>query len=153
MKHDDSQFARTLVAGMPDAIVFADAEGLIRVWNAGAARIFGFSEQEALGQSLDIVIPATLRDRHWTGFRETMRTGRTQYDDGQTLSVPAIRKDGTRLSVEFTIVPFTGADGHIAGIAAIMRDVSARFEETRALRKQLAEARADSTQSQLQQHP
>ena len=153
MKHDDCQFARTLVAGMPDAIVFADAEGLIRVWNAGAARIFGFSEQEALGQSLDIVIPATLRDRHWTGFRETMRTGRTQYDDGQTLSVPAIRKDGTRLSVEFTIVPFTGADGHIAGIAAIVRDVSARFEETRALRKQLAEARAGSAQAQFPEHP
>ena len=123
--------------GMPDAIVFADADGLIQVWNAGAARLFGFTEAEALGQPLDIIIPASLRDRHWHGFHETMRTGQTRYGDGQILAVPAIRKDGTRLSVEFTIVPFTDADGHMTGIAAIMRDVTARFEELRDLRKQL----------------
>ncbi len=131
-------FARTLVAGMPDAIVFADPEGRIQVWNRGAERMFGFAEAEAVGQPLDIIIPAGLRDRHWHGFQETMRTGRTRYGDGQILAVPAIRKDGTRLSVEFTIVPFTGDDGRITGIAAIMRDVTARFEELRALRQQLA---------------
>ena len=101
----------------------------IRVWNVGAARLFGFTEAEALGQPLDIIIPAGLRDRHWHGFHETMRTGQTRYGDGQILAVPAIRKDGTRLSVEFTIVPFTGADGRMTGIAAIMRDATARFEE------------------------
>jgi PAS domain S-box-containing protein len=138
MTIDPNRFARTLVDGMPDAIVYADETGLIRVWNAGAARMFGFSETEALGQPLDIIIPAGLRDRHWQGFRETMRTGQTRYGDGQILAVPATRKDGTRLSVEFTIVPFTGADGHMTGIAAIMRDTTARFEELRALRKQVA---------------
>ena len=142
MTPDKDQFARTLVAGMPDAIVHADENGTIRIWNAGAARMFGFTEHEALGQSLYILVPASLRDRHWAGFRETMRTGRTQYDSGQTLSVPAIRKDGTRFSVEFTIVPFIAPDGRLTGIAAIMRDVTARFEEVRTLRKQLAEARA-----------
>ena len=96
MKLDKDEFARTLVAGMPDAIVHAGEAGTIQVWNAGAARMFGFTEQEALGQSLDIIIPTNLRDRHWAGYRETMRTGRTQYDSGQTLSVPAIRKDGSR---------------------------------------------------------
>ncbi|HEY4173714.1 MAG TPA: PAS domain-containing protein, partial [Rhodopila sp.] len=84
-------FARTLVAGMPDAIVYADAAGVIRVWNAGATRMFGFSEQEALGQSLDIIIPAGLQDRHWQGYHETMRTGETRYGDGQILAVPATR--------------------------------------------------------------
>jgi PAS domain S-box-containing protein len=123
---------------MPDAIVFADATGVIRLWNRGAERMFGFTEAEAQGQPLDIIIPAGLRDRHWQGFHETMRTGQTRYGDGQILAVPATRKDGTRLSVEFTIVPFTGDDGRITGIAAIMRDVTARFQELQSLRKQLA---------------
>lgn len=138
MALDPDRFARALVDGMPDAIVYADAAGLIRVWNAGAVRMFGFSEAEALGESLDIIIPASLRGRHWHGYHETMRTGQTRYGDGQILAVPATHKDGTRLSVEFTIVPFTGEDGRMDGIGAIMRDATARFEETRALRKQLA---------------
>jgi len=138
MPFDPDHFARTLVAGMPDAIVYADEAGLIRVWNAGAVRMFGFPEHEALGRSLDIIVPVNLRDRHWQGYRETIRTGQTRYGDGQILSVPAVRKDGTRLSVEFTIVPFTGEAGQMMGIAAIMRDTTARFEELRTLRKQLA---------------
>jgi len=135
-------FASTLVAGMPDAIVYADAAGKIGVWNAGATRMFGFSEQEALGQSLDIIIPSGLQGRHWQGYHETMRTGETRYGDGQTLAVPAMRKDGTRISVEFTIVPFTGPDGKMTGIAAIMRDTTERFEELRSLRRQLAASQA-----------
>ena len=138
MTFDPDRFAQTLVAGIPDAIVYADETGLIRFWNAGAARIFGFTEQEALGRSLDIIIPGNLQQRHWHGYRETMRTGQTRYGDGAILSVPAVRKDGTRISVEFTIVPFRGDDGRMAGVAAIMRDATARFEELRALRKQLA---------------
>jgi len=129
---------RALVDGMPDAIVHADETGLIRVWNAGAVRMFGFSEAEALGRPLDIIIPVGLRERHWEGFRETMRTGQTHYGDGQILAAPATRKDGTRLSVEFTLVPFNRDDGRMTGIAAIMRDTTARFEELRALRKQVA---------------
>jgi PAS domain S-box-containing protein len=138
MTPDPDRFARSLVDGMPDAIIFADASGVIQVWNRGAERMFGFTAAEALGGQLDIIIPASLRDRHWQGFRETMQTGQTRYGDGQILAVPAVRKDGTRLSVEFTIVPFTGDDGRITGIAAIMRDVTARFEELRSLRRQLA---------------
>jgi PAS domain S-box-containing protein len=146
MPPDPDHFARALVDGMPDAIVYADAAGLIQVWNAGAVRMFGFSQAEALGQTLDIIIPGSLRDRHWHGYQETMRTGHTHYGDGQILAVPAIRKDGTRLSVEFTIVPFTAEDGVMTGIAAIMRDATARFEELRALRKQLAERPAGKAQ-------
>ena len=139
---DPELFASALVAGMSDALVYADAEGTIRVWNRGAVRIFGFSEAEAVGQSLDIIIPAGLRERHWQGFRETMRTGQTRYGDGQILSVPAVRKDGSRLSVEFTIVPFVDAAGRMDGIAAIMRDATKSFEELRALRKEIAALRA-----------
>jgi PAS domain S-box-containing protein len=138
MPYDPDNFARTLVKGMPDAIVYADQSGLIRVWNAGAVRMFGFTEAEALGQPLDIIIPGGLRERHWSGYRETMRTGQTRYGDGQILAVLATRKDGARISVEFTFVPFHSDGGGMAGIAAIMRDCTARFEELRAPRKQLA---------------
>lgn len=141
MNFDPERFAATLVAGMPDAIVYAGADGLIQIWNAGAVRIFGFTEQEALGQSLNIIIPGGLRDRHWHGYREMMRTGETRYGEGQILAVPAVRKDGSRISVEFTIVPFTDDDGRMIGIAAIMRDTTARFEELRTLRKELAALR------------
>jgi PAS domain S-box-containing protein len=138
MELDPAQFAERLVSGMSDAIVYADAAGVIRLWNRGAARIFGFTEAEALGRSLDIIIPEGLRDRHWQGYRATMRTGQSRYGDGHILSVPALRKDGTRISVEFTIVPFTGDSGQMIGIAAVMRDATERFEELRALRRQLA---------------
>ena len=138
MELDPDQFADRLVSGMPDAIVYADAEGVIRRWSRGATRIFGFAEAEALGRSLDIIIPENLRERHWQGYRATMRTGKTRYGDGQILSVPAMCKDGARISVEFTIVPFSDDSGQMVGIAAIMRDTTARFEELRALRRQLA---------------
>lgn len=138
MLPDPDRFARTLVDNMPDAIVFADASGLIQVWNQGATRLFGHAAAEAIGQTLDLIIPANLRQRHWDGYHATMRTGQTRYGDGQVLSVPAQRKDGTRISVEFTVVPFTDDAGTMIGIAAVMRDATARFEETRALRKQLA---------------
>ena len=132
-----AHFAERLVSGMSDAIVYADAEGVIRVWNRGATRVFGFAEAEAVGRSLDIIIPENLRERHWQGYGATMRTGQSRYGDGQILSVPAVRKDGTRVSVEFTIVPFSDDAGRMIGIAAIMRDATARFEELRALRRQL----------------
>jgi PAS domain S-box-containing protein len=140
MNLDPQLFAERLVAGMSDAIIYADAKGAIRFWNSGATRIFGFAEAEAIGQSLDIIIPERLRARHWTGFRETMRTGQSRYDSGQLLAVPAIRKDGAPISVEFTIVPFADDSGQMIGIAAVMRDVTARFEELRNLRRQMAAA-------------
>ncbi len=140
----EPNFAETLIAKMPDALIHADTMGMIRVWNDGAVRMFGHTAAEAVGQSLDLIIPAGLRERHWGGYHETMRTGRTQYGEGQTLSVPALRKDGTRLSVAFTIVPFLDKAGAMTGIAAIMRDVTAQFEETRALRKEIAALREKS---------
>jgi PAS domain S-box-containing protein len=144
MPADFEHFAERLVAGLSDAIVYADVEGVIRRWSPGAVRIFGFTESEALGRSLDIIIPEVLRERHWKGFDATMQTGRSRYADGQVLSVPAQRKDGSRISVEFIIVPFTDDAGRMLGIAAIMRDATARFEELRALRKELAARPADS---------
>ena len=129
----------------PDAIVFADAEGIIRFWNRGAERIFGFAEAEALGESLDIIIPDNLRARHWEGFTATMKSGSTRYGAGEILAVPALRKDGRRISIEFTILPFRDDAARIIGIAAMLRDVTVRFEEMRALRRQLAQRMEDKS--------
>ena len=140
MSFDFDRFAATLVRSMPDAVVYSDAVGRIQFWNAGAERMFGHTASEALGQSLDIIIPTSLRDRHWAGYDKTMQTGATRYGAGDLLSVPAIRKDGTRISVEFTITPFRDESGRMLGIAAVMRDVTARFEELKALRKRAGDA-------------
>ncbi|HEX2335563.1 MAG TPA: PAS domain S-box protein [Hyphomicrobiaceae bacterium] len=135
-------FEARFLANAPDGILFADHDGVIRFWNAGCERIFGHAASEAVGQSLDIIIPAALRARHWQGYANTMRTGQSRYAAGDLLAVPAVRKDGARLSVEFSIVPFLDAENRMLGMGAVMRDVTERFEETKALRKALAATRA-----------
>ncbi len=137
MNIDDPQFAAALVGEMPDAVIYADADGVIRLWNRGAERIFGHTAAEAIGRSLDLIIPDRLRARHWAGYRRTIETGQSRYGEGDLLAVPALHKDGSRISVEFTIVPFRAADGRMAGIAAVMRDVTRRFEEIKRLRGEL----------------
>ena len=121
-----------------DAIVAADQDGVIRFWNPGAARIFGFAEAEALGQSLDIIIPERLRERHWHGYREMMRTGQSRYSGGDMLSVPALHKNGGRLSIEFTLSALKNSQGEVMAVVAVMRDVTARFDELKRLRQQKA---------------
>ena len=135
---NQGDFAKALVSEGPDAILYADKDGVIRMWNGGCERIFGFAEKEAVGQSLDIIIPETLRARHWRGYAETMQTGQTRYGAGDLLSVPAIRKDGVRISVEFSITPFRDDEGRMIGLGAILRDVTKGFEEMKALRKAAA---------------
>ena len=138
MDCDVARFAATLVNAMADAVIYADAQGIVRFWSPGAERMFGFARAEAVGQSLDIIIPQNLRQRHWDGFNETVRTGRSRYQSGSVLAVPASRKDGSRISVEFTTVPFHDDAERMAGIAVVMRDVTERFEEMKALRKAAA---------------
>ena len=141
------EFCRTLLENAPDAIIYADVGGMIRFWNRGAERLFGYTEAEVLGHSLDVIIPEALRKRHWDAYAETMRTGTTRYGAGDVLAVPAVRKDGTRVSIEFSILLFRSREGHMLGAAAILRDVSKRFEETRALRSELAALRKQLEES------
>lgn len=129
-----------LLASASDAIIATDRAGHITLWNPGAERIFGFSAAEALGQSLDLIIPENLRARHWSGYRHAMATGESRYGHGDVLSVPGLTKDGGRISVEFTIVMLRDEQDGPAGTVAILRDVSKRFEEVRELRRQLADA-------------
>lgn len=118
-----------------DAIVASDKDGIIKFWNPGAERIFGYTSGDAIGQSLGIIIPEQLRVRHWQGYRQVMSTGESRYGHGDVLAVPGIRKDGGRVSLEFTIVPIRDETGQVIGMGAVMRDVTARFEEMRALRQ------------------
>ena len=135
---DLATFCRSLVADAPDAIIYADADRLVRYWNHGAERLFGFSSDEALGESLDLIIPENLRKRHWEGYARTMQTGLTRYGQGDVLAVPALRKDGSRVSVEFTILPFRDNEGKMRGIGAILRDVTKRYRELKALKLAVA---------------
>ncbi len=135
-------FYKVFLFDMPDGVLLADDKGVIRMWNAGCQRIFGFTADEAIGQPLDIIIPENLRARHSEGYAQTMRTGHSRYGNGDLLAVPAMRKDGSRISVEFSILPFQDADGRIVGIGAVMRDVTKKFEEMKSLKKALAAARA-----------
>jgi len=134
--------ATAILSAAADAVVATDHDGIIRVWNPGAKRIFGYRADEALGQSLDLIIPEPLRARHWEGFHRVMATGESHYGAGDLLSVPGLRKDGQRISLEFTVVPLKDEAGRMQGLAAVMRDVTSRFEEIRGLKKRLAEASA-----------
>jgi len=121
-----------------DGIVIADTAGRVVFWNAAAERIFGFREAEALGASLDLIIPARYRERHWRGFETVMRTGVTRYGT-ELLRVPALHKDGRALSIAFTVCLLPGPDGKPNAIAAFIRDETARWQEEKDLRRRLAE--------------
>jgi PAS domain S-box-containing protein len=130
--------SRRIVEEAPDSIIFSDREGTIRLWNAGAEAVFGWRADEAVGRSLDLIVPEKQRGRHWEGYRAVMATGVTRYGRGELLKVPAIRKDGRRISVEFSILLPRDAAGEVLGAAAILRDVTERWEQDRALRQRLA---------------
>ena len=129
--------SQQIVEKAADAIIFADREGIIRLWNSGAEAIFGYSAEEAIGETLDPIVPEKLRERHWEGYRKVMETGVTRYGS-ELLAVPALNKDDSRMSVEFTIVLLKDDSGKPQGTAAIMRDVTKRWQKEKELKKRLA---------------
>ena len=140
-------FFEHLAVHCPDAVVFADREGTIRFWNRSAERVFGFAAAEALGQSLDLIVPERQRARHWEGYDRVMAGTASRYGEGVLLAVPAMRKDGRRISIEFTILPLHDASRTILGITAFLRDVTDRFEELRSLRRELRRSSPRATQN------
>jgi PAS domain S-box-containing protein len=126
-----------IISAKSDAIVAADKDGNVVFWNPGAERIFGYASADAVGRSLDIIIPTRLRKRHWDGYHRVMKTGETRYGHGDILAVPAIKKNGVGLSIEFSIVPLRNETDELVGLIAIIRDVTKRFEEIRALKRKL----------------
>jgi len=149
----DIDFAQ-LAAAAGDAIVVSNAEGIITYWNASATRIFGFSEAEALGRTLDLITPERQRQRHWDGYHKTMRTGQTKYGS-DLLRVPALRKSGEALSIAFTVALLQDANNVVTAIVAIIRDETMRWNDEREIRSQLAamEARATKAEEALKISP
>jgi PAS domain S-box-containing protein len=127
-----------LVHALGDAVIVADPEGRVRLWTPAAERIFGYPADEVVGRSLDLIIPERFRERHWTGYHEVMRTGVTRYG-ADVLRVPAVRKGGEPISIAFTVALLRDAAGHVSGIAAVVRDETARWAEEQGLRRRLAE--------------
>jgi len=133
---------KQLVDGAGDAIVVCDAVGAIVLWNRAAERIFGFTAEQTLGQSLDMIIPQRQRNRHWEGYHKTMATAVTKYGS-DVLRVPALHSDGRTLSIAFTVSLLMSPDHKVQGIVAIVRDETSRFGEERAMRKRIMELEAE----------
>ena len=134
---DHGWLYQRIVEDSPVAVLFADREGKIRLWNAGAEAMFGYTAAEALGQSLDLIVPEKQRSRHWEGWERVMTTGVTKYGR-DPLAVPASRKDGSRLSIEFYVVLLRGPSGELMGVAALVQDVTVRFQQQKEMRARLA---------------
>ena len=130
-----------LVAAVGDAVMVCDAQGAILLWNPACERLFGHTEAEVLGKTMDMIIPERLRKRHWEGYEKTMATGITKYGH-DVLRVPAVDKQGRTMSIAFTVAMLHSPDGKVSAIAAIIRDETGRFNDERALKKRVAELEA-----------
>lgn len=133
---DQELIYRQIVDLSQDGIIFTDRDGNIRLWNLGAETIFGYTREEAIGNGLDLIIPEKLRQRHWEGYDKVMETGKSRYRK-ELLKVPAIRNNGTRISVEFTIMLVRNLENEIVGTAAIIRDVTERWKQEKKLKGRL----------------
>ena len=129
------------VSALGDGVIVCDAAGAITVWNGAATRIFGFTEEDAIGKSLDLIIPERQRQRHWDGYHKTMATGITRYG-ADLLRVPALHKEGRPLSIAFTVAMLHNPDGTVSAIVAIVRDETTRWTEERALKAKVAQLEA-----------
>jgi PAS domain S-box-containing protein len=135
--HSNEWLCQKIVEDTQLAVVFADRDGIIRLWNSGAETIFGYRAEEAVGQTLDLIVPERQRARHWEGYRRVMATGVTKYGR-QLLAVPATTKDGRRISIEFNVTLVHAPTGELLGVAAILQDVTARFQQQKELKERLA---------------
>jgi PAS domain S-box-containing protein len=150
---DTEMIYQQIIENSQDAILFADRDGIIDLWNSGAEEIFGYTKEEAQGKSLDLIVPEKLRQRHWEGYHTVMKTGKSRYGK-ELLKVPAIRKDGTSISVEFTIMLVRNLRNEIIGTAAIIRDVTERWKQERELKQKikLLESKSASQYSKEERH-
>jgi PAS domain S-box-containing protein len=133
---DTGLIYQQIIENSQDAILFTDRDGTVYLWNSGAEAIFGYKAEEIQGKNLDLIIPEKLRQRHWEGYQRVMKTGETRYGK-ELLKVPALRKDGRIISVEFTILLVRNRQKEIIGTAAIIRDVTERWEQEKELKKKL----------------
>jgi PAS domain S-box-containing protein len=135
LPHD---LAVRILDGSPDAVLVCDRTGTVRYWNTAAERMFGFRATEAVGASMDLIIPERQRARHWAGWETAMKNRATRYGEGQLLAVPALHKDGRQISIEFSIQLLKGVDDAVEWVVAFIRDVTERYDREKQLRARLA---------------
>jgi PAS domain S-box-containing protein len=136
---------RLLISQAPDAVIFADLDGIVREWNPAAERIFGYTSVEAVGQSLDLIVPERFREAHWTGYKRALAAGETKYS-GQALPTRSVRKDGTTIYVELTFAVIHEPHGQVIGALAHARDITERWAREREQRQ-----RAQDLERRLQE--
>ncbi len=132
------KLASWLIEQSPDATIYSDKEGRIRLWNAAAEKMFGFSAEQVLGQSLDIIIPESLRKAHWRGFDAAIAAGVTKHS-GKPMPTKALRADGSEFYTEMGFALVFNDQGEVVGTMAQARDITERFEKGRADRLRLRE--------------
>lgn len=128
------QLAEWIVQQTSDALIYADRQGYIQRWNPAASALFGFSSEEAMGQSLDLIIPEHLREAHWRGFNAAMQSGQLKLSGKPTLT-RALHRDGHKIYVEMTFAMVKNQQAEVQGSVSIARDVTARVEAEKAARK------------------
>lgn len=129
-----------LVDQLADAVIAADPTGTITYWNRAAERVFGWPAGDAVGHTLDLIIPERFRSRHWDGYHDTVATGITRYGE-RLLEVPALHRDGHRIYIAFTVTLARDQAGTIERVVAVIRDDTVRWEERKQLRAELADLR------------
>ena len=137
----DREILARVAEAVPDAVIVTDRDGMIVFWNAGAERIFGYRAEDAIGSSLDLIIPDRLRERHWNGFRHAVETATSRYGPSDLLAVPAQRADGRKISIEFTSALLIDHE-EVTFVAAVLRDVTERREKEMQLRRRLSQLEA-----------
>jgi PAS domain S-box-containing protein len=135
---DDIEIETTLIRQSPDAVIFADPQGLIVQWNPAAERIFGHTSNEAVGQSLDLIVPERFREAHWTGYKRALAAGETKYS-GQALPTRSVHKDRTTIYVELSFAIIHDPQGNVIGALAHARDITDRWAREREQRQRLQE--------------
>lgn len=133
--------SQLIIESMPEALIFSDPEGAIKIWNAGATSLFGYTPEDALGRSLNLIIPDHLRKAHWDGFHQAIMRGSTTHGRRSAIT-RALHKAGQQLYVDMSFSVVGDNDGKIIGALAIARDATERYVEERNLRRQLAEMKS-----------
>lgn len=140
---DEPVDAARLLDQAPDAVIYADHTGVIRYWNPAAERVFGYQPAQAVGRSLDLIVPQEFRDAHWAGYQRAVAAGATKYV-GRALTTRALRADGSSTYVDLAFEIVHDSDGAVTGVMATARDVTERFTAERAMRRRLRELEAST---------
>jgi PAS domain S-box-containing protein len=137
-KSEPANLPEALVESLADAVIFADSAGLIQRWNPGAQAVFGYNEDEVLGQSLDVIIPERLPPSHWAGFNAAIESG-TMKHGRESMTTKSVHKDGRDLYLDLSFALVKDLSGQVLGAVAVARDITARFQAERESRRRIAE--------------